>query len=264
MQARREQREYQDVGEQYQRISGGDGRNQREGGEQHCSSSEKFLPRGFKGYLLQAGISRGSLRLSEQAPGPQHEDGGHHDELHHQRRLGVTEADAEGLGLRDQQCGDERARDRTQAAHHHDHEGIRDHGKVDAQAGRFARDLQRPAQAREQRAQGEYAGKQPARVDAERAGHLAVLRRGANQDSVSGFSQHEMQKSEDSGPQDDQQQVVLGERGPRDLHGTPETRRARPEQVFRSPSPERGILDDEQQGKGGKELQQFGRFVDSP
>jgi len=61
----------------------------------------------------------------------------------------------------------------------------------------------------------------------------------------------------------DQEQVVLRKRAARDGYRAAQARSARPEEIFRTPAPERGVLDDQQQGKGGKKLQQLGRSVDS-
>ncbi len=43
-----------------------------------------------------------------------------------------------------------------------------------------------------------------------------------------------------------------------------QARRARPEQIFRSPQPQRGVIDDQKQREGGEQLEQFGRGIDPP
>ena len=201
---------------------------------------------------------------AEQAPGPQDQHHRHDDELGDQGELRVAQADAERLDLADQQRGEECAGNRAQAADHHDHEGVRDDRQVDLEVRRLARDGERAAEAGERRAEREHAGEQPALVHAERAGHLAVLGRGAHQDAPARPRQQQVQRDEDHRPERDQEQVVLRETPAGDVDRAGQAGRARPEQVLRSPGPEREILDDQHQREGGEELQQLRRAVDPP
>ena len=93
----------------------------------------------------------------------------------------VADAYAEGLDLGDQERGEESARNRAQAADHDDHKGVRNDRQVHEEVGGLARDLHRAAQAREERPEREHAGEQPFLVHAQRAGHFAILGRGAHQ-----------------------------------------------------------------------------------
>ena len=264
VQAGGEQREDQHVGEQHQRVAARRQGQQREGGEQDRAADENFPRRQFDGRLHQSRRPGDRLCSSEQAPGPGDQHHSHDEELHHQRRLGPAERDAERLGLGDQQRGEEGAGNRAQPADHDDHESIRDHGEIDIQAGRLARDLQRTAEARQQRAEREHAREQPSLVDAEHARHLAVFRGGAHKYSDAGFLEDELDGDQDQRPDRDQQQVVGREGAAGDGNRTFQAGRARPEQVFRAPGPQRRVLDDEYQRERGQQLQQLRRLVDSP
>ena len=76
---------------------------------------------------------------------------------------------------------------------------------------RLARQLQRAAEPGEERAEREDGGEQQRLVDAERADHLAVLRRRADQHAEAGARQHPPQQPQHQRPDDDQHQVVLRE-----------------------------------------------------
>ena len=112
------------------------------------------------------------LRPSEQAVGPHDQHHRHHQEFGDQRELGEVDreaaeiddadADAQRLDLGDDDGGEIGAGDRAHAADHDDHEGVADHDQVHREIGRLARDLQRAAEAGEQRAAGEHGGEQHA------------------------------------------------------------------------------------------------------
>src|SRR5436190_1790506 len=63
-----------------------------------------------------------------------------------------AEPDAQGLHLGDDDGGEESPADRTHASDHDDHERVADHDQVESQIGWLARDLQRAAEAGQERA----------------------------------------------------------------------------------------------------------------
>ena len=128
-----------------------------------------------------------------------------------------------------------RAADRAHAADHHDDECVADHDQVQRQIGRLARNLQRAAEAGQEGAEHEHDGEQHRLVDAERAHHFAILGGGADQPSEAGLRQHQMQQQQYDRADDDQEQVVAREIAPEDFDRAAQARRARPEQVLRSP-----------------------------
>ncbi len=70
-----------------------------------------------------------------------------------------------------------------------------------------------------------------------------------------------MEQAEDQRTERDQQQLVAREARARDLDGIGESRRARAEQVLRPPGPEGEIASQQDEAKGGEQLQQLGRLV---
>ena len=93
--------------------------------------------------------------------------------------------------------------------------------------------------------QANTSGEQQRLVDAERADHLAVLRGGADQPAEARLGQHQMQQQQHDRPDDDQEQVVAREAAAEDLDRAAQARRARSEQVFGAPDPERRVVDDQ-------------------
>ena len=224
--------------------------------------------------LCRRGVTAGCGRAAHQPPGPQDEHGSHHQELHHQGELGKrdldtadvdqTDPDANGLDLSNQQGGHEGAGDGPHAADHHHHEGGADGVQVHLQVGRLAWQLQRAAQAREHRAEGEDGGEQPGLVDAQGGNHVAVLRGRTHQGAPAGAGQQQPQQAQDGGPDHDEKEVVGGKAPPQDLHRPGQPRCARAQQFLRPPQPQHQVLEDQGQGEGGQQLEEFGRVVDAP
>ena len=73
-----------------------------------------------------------------------------------------------------------------------------------------------------------------------------------------------MQQQSTTGAIDDQEQVVARQAAAEDLDGAAQARRARPEQIFRAPQPQRRVVDHEHEREGGEQLEQFGRGIDAP
>jgi hypothetical protein len=101
--------------------------------------------------------------------------------------------DADGLEFGDQQRGYIGAGDRSHAAHNHDDEGRADGMQIHFQVSRFARKLQRAAQASQHGPQREHGREQPSLIDAQSADHLAVLGGGAHQRAPAGARQQQPQ-----------------------------------------------------------------------
>ena len=167
------------------------------------------------------------------------------------------------LDLGNEHGGDVGTDDRAHAADDYDDEGVGDHGEVHAEIGRLARDLQRAAEPGEHRAQGEDRREQHRLIDAKRADHVAILGRRAHQAAETRAREHCVQHDENGRRDDDQESVVARHAATEHFDGAAQARGARPEQIFRSPQPQRRIVDDENQREGGKELKQLRRDVDA-
>ncbi len=136
--------------------------------------------------------------------------------------------------------------------------------QVGREIGRLARHLQRAAEAGERGAERKHGGEQHRLIDAERADHFAVLRRRAHQPAEARARQREMQRQQHQRADDDQEQVVARQLAAEHFDRAAQAGRARPEQIFRAPQPERGVVDDQHQREGGEQLEQFGRAIDPP
>ncbi len=138
-----------------------------------CRRETKRRMRGFTGAV------RGDLRPAKQAIRSHDQHGSHDDEDQHQRRL-RQQPDAEGMQHTDDQRGPERAGDRAEPADDDDDKGLDQDRQVHLQVDGLARDLQCAGQPGEPGAERKHRREQQAFVDAERTGHLAVLRRRAH------------------------------------------------------------------------------------
>ena len=247
MQAGGEQHRDQHVDAEHQHIGRGPGQErQREQHEQHDGAEDDQRARSRADRRLErSGTAYRDLRTPEQAlrPGDQHH--GHDQELGDQRQLGEIHgksaegdqpnADAQRLDLGDEHGGDIRSDNRAHAADHDHDEGIGDHREIHAEIRRLAGELQRAAKPGEQRAQGKDSGEQDRLIDAERAEHLAIFGRGANQTAETGPREYGVQHAQHQRRDDDQEGVVTRQLPPEDLDSAAQTRRARPEQILRPP-----------------------------
>jgi hypothetical protein len=100
-------------------------------------------------------------------------------------------------------------------------------------------------------------------IDAKRAEHLPILGRRPHQAAEARAREHHMQHEEYHRRDDYQESVVARHAAAENYDGAAQARRARPEQIFRSPQPQRRIVDDEKQRKGGEELKQLRGDVDA-
>ena len=147
-----------------------------------------------------------------------------------------AKADAQRLDLGDDDRGEEGAGNRAHAADHHDDEGVADHDQVEREIGRLARHLQRAADAGERRRRSanttvnSSAWLTPSAPTISRSCVAARISRPKRV-----LRQHQMQQQKDGRADDDQEEVVAREVAAEDLDRAAQSRRARPEQVFRSP-----------------------------
>ena len=260
MQADREQREAGDVGQQNGDVAVG---KQRHDQEQREPGRDRPAARRCERRRRLAGGARHGRRLAEQAVGPHHQHQPHDHELDDEGELGDAEADAERLGHADQDGGEERAAQAAQAADHGDDEGVGDDRQVEVEIGGLARDLQRAAQPRQHRADEEHRGEQLGLVDAQRADHLAVLSRGAHQRAPARAGEQQPEQAEHHRADHDQQQVVDRDALAQDLDRHGEAGRARTDQILRTPGEQRHVLDHQDDGEGGEQLEELGRAVDA-
>ena len=275
MQAGRKQDRDQDVNAEHQRVrlrTGKQRQAEQDQQQHHAGDNERARSRADR-RLDRPAAAGGCLRSSEQAlrPGDQHNR--HHQKLGDQREFGEIDgitrdadkpdADAQRLDLGHQYGRDVGADDRAHAADHHDDESIGDHRQVHAEIGRLARDLQRAAEAGEQRAEREYGGEQHRLIDAERAQHLAVFGGGAHQPAEARAREYEMQRDQHQRRDRDQENVVARHAPPENVDGAAQTGRPRAEQILGSPKPQRRVVDDQKQRESGEQLKQFRRRINA-
>ena len=172
--------------------------------------------------------------------------------------------DADGLDFRNQQGSGECTTHRAHAADHDDDEYRSNDQQIHFQAGRFAWQLQCPAQPRQKGTEGKNAGKQPSLIDPERGDHFTILRRGTHQHAPAGALQQQPQEPEHQRPDADQEEIIGRKFAPQNADRTRQPRRSRPEQIFRAPQPQRGVLDDQHQRKGGKQLEKLRSAINPP
>ena len=218
-----------------------------------------------EGWLGRAGLPvlPRRLRPAEETPRAEDEDHRHHREHEHQGALG-DDQDPERVEFRDEHRGEEGAGDAAHAPDHHHHEHRGEDVEVHQQVRAAFRELGRPAEAGEHRAEKEGAGEQPCLVDAERAHHLPVLGRGPDQGAPAGALKEQPQGAEHHEAQRDEGEVVLRQPGAENVHRALEPRRRRAEQVFRPPHQEGEVLDDEDHAEGRDELEELRGLVHPP
>ena len=276
MQRCRKQDRDQHVDAEHQRIRRGlVGKRHREQSEQHHGSEQlEGQGRGPDRVFALDRTADGALRPAEQTVWPRDQHDRHDQKFGDQRQLREIDgeaadmhnakADAQRLDLGDDDRGQEGSGNGAHAADHDDDESLADHDQVERKIGRLARHLKRAAYAGEEGAQHEHDREQQRLVDAERADHLTVLRRGTDQPSEASLGQHQMEQQKDGGADDDQEEVVTWEVAAENLDRAAQSRRPRPEQVFRAPQVLHRVVDDEHQRESREQLEKFGRLVDSP
>ena len=135
-------------------------------------------------------------------------------------------------------------RQRPHTADDHDHKDRPDDTEIHQQISTAFGQLQRAAKPCKRTAQKEDARKQPSLIDAKGTDHLAVLGGGAHQGADAGFRDQVPQGEGDKGRDDDQRDVILRYGFAHDADHPFEPRRARPQQIGRSPDHQRQILYD--------------------
>jgi len=181
MQARGKDRKDRNLRTNRERIVAADQRQRRR--QHQRGNRRKALIRRQRApgiYRQSRRAARGSLRLSEQAPGPHDQHCRHHQKHQDDGNLRKNQ-DTERVQLRYQHRGDKGADDAAETADHHHHEHVNDNPQIQGVMHRVARNLQRAAERGEKDADCEHAGKQPFLIDAECCHHVAILRRGTNQ-----------------------------------------------------------------------------------
>ena len=258
----REQREDRELGQRQQPVIGDDeGRHQQHGERGEADQLDGVARRQQQRLDRTMRMGAADRALAHQAIGLDHEDDGHHQEDQHQRDL-REDQDAEGVDDADQHGGEIGAGDAAEPADDHDDEGLRDHREVHVQVHRLARELQRAAERGEAGAEGEDRGEEQALVDAERADHLAVLRRGPHQRAPARLLEQEPEQAEHDRPDHDQEELIGREAAAHQHDKALEAGRARAELVLRPPDAERDVLHHQHQAESGEQLEQLRRLVD--
>ena len=154
----------------------------------------------------------------------------------------------------------------AQPADHDDHEGLGDDATdpccrlADPRGSCSA-----PPSPASAGAEREHRGEQHALVDAERAHHLAVLRRRAHQRAPARAVQQQPQRAQH---QPARPRSAAGRRREtarrRCATNAAQSRRARREQVLRPPDRQRHVLHDQHHAEGREQLEQLRRAVDAP
>ena len=276
VQTRGKQHGHQQVDPQHQHIglAGGKPRQRDQRIDQQHAHHQRGAAAWPQGPLAGRARAHQRRRPAHQPPGTCDEHHRHDQEFGHQRQFGKrhrdpedrhhAQPDANRLDLRDQQRGDVRTRYGPHAADHNDHEGGTDGIEIEFEARWLAGQLQRAAQTGERRAQRKHGRKQPRLVDPERGDHLAILRRRAHQRAEARAGQRQPHRTQHDRAGSDQHEVIGREVAPKNADGAREARGARPEELLRPPCPEHGVLHDENDGKGRKQLTQLRCLVDAP
>ena len=187
--ARREQREDDDVGRQHHREAVDD-----EGQHEKHDSDDGERPHTVELRRRQRQDRRGRNALyrrlrAEQTPRPHDQHHRHDDELGRQRQLRerernsedvrVADADAPCLDDADDQGSHVRAGQAAEPTNHGHDEHVRDDGEVHRVVGCLPRQRQRTRETGKHRAKSEDTGEHQRLIDAESRRHLAILGRGA-------------------------------------------------------------------------------------
>jgi hypothetical protein len=151
--------------------------------------------------------SAGGLRPAEEPVRPDDEDDRHQQKDEHQRDLGEDQ-DAEGLELADDERGHKGAGHAAHAADDGDDESLGDDVEVHARGRGGFWNLQGATEPGQEGAEEEGAGEEERLVDAERADHVAVLRRGAHEDSEARPPEQHPQSAEHDRTGGDEDELV--------------------------------------------------------
>ncbi len=244
MQADGEQREYQHVAAEHQRVVVGNERRGRERCEQKGRGEREASSRRQLQIAL-LGDRGGGWRPAIQTPRSSDQHDRHHDEFRDQRQFrerydraeqrDIADADAKRPDYADDQRRHESAANAAEAADDGYDENIGDDRQVHIQIRRLARQLQRARESRKQRADEEHARKKPRRIDAERGGHVAILGRRTHQQTPARACQRERQGGQHERRERNQQQIVLRHRLAEDRDRAGKSRRTRPQQILSAP-----------------------------
>ena len=158
------------------------------------------------------------MRPAKQPVGPDDEHNCHHQKFRDQRKLGKidgrkteidnTDADAYCFHFGDDHGGQIGTGYRAHPADHHNHEGVPDRDQIGGKVRRLARDLQSSAEPGKCRTKRKNRREQNRLVDAKRAHHFAILRRGPHQPAEARAREREMQHEQHKRANDDQKQIV--------------------------------------------------------
>jgi hypothetical protein len=227
VQAEGEQREDEDLGRHLERVGVADERQQREGGnDEKREDALDGAPRPQGVAEADRMGAAGSLRPAEEPIGADDEDDRHEQEDEHQRDLGEDQ-DAERLELADDERGEKGSRHAAHAADDGDDKSLGDDVEVHARGRGRLRDLQGAAEPGQKGAEKERAGEEERLVDAERADHVAVLRRGAHENTEARAPQDQPEDTEHHRASGDQDELIGREAMAEDFHGRAQAGRAR-------------------------------------
>ena len=190
-----------------------------------------------------------------------HQHQHHHHKHQHQCRLRQI-GYAKDVQHRDNHRRQIGARQRPHATNYHHHEHGCQNVEIHHQISATFWQLQRPAQTGQRRAQRKNARKQPRLVYAQGAHHLAVLGGGAHQNAQPGFGDQIPKAQRHKGGDNQQGDVIFGNRLAQNKHHAAQPRGTRAQQVFGAPDHQRQILDYQDHAKCGHQLKQLGRAVD--
>lgn len=175
----------------------------------------------------------------------------------------VTDENAQRLDFADQQRGQEGSRDGTQAADDHHDKSAGDDLDIQAQRGGCAGRGQSATQAGQERAQHEGTGEQQRLVHAQGRQHAAILGSSAQQHAPARALLQQPQQAQHGGAGKYQEQVIGRETASQQYNGVAQAGRARGELVGRAPHSQRQVAQQQDEGKSGQQLEQFGRSINT-
>jgi hypothetical protein len=170
--------------------------------------------------------------------------------------------DAERMQYTDRQRRPERAGDRTESTNDDHDEGLNKDRQIHLKVDCLARNLQRAAEAGQARAEREHRREQQPFVDAERSGHLPVLRRRAHDRAPAGALEEPPEQREHQRSDRGQQQVVFGNQRAANADRAFQAGRPRRKPFLRPPERQHGVLHDQRHAEGRQQLEDLRRRVD--
>ena len=205
--------------------------------------------------------ARGGRGPAQQPPRSQGEDRGHQEKDQDELELPGEPHDPQRLEDAEEDRPHQRAEDVAHPADHHHHERLDDDGGIHHRGERLARDLERSRHAGQPRSDDEHAGEEPGLVDAQRARHLAIGGRGADQDPPPGVVQDPPQTQGHRRSERQDGKIVGGNELAQHENRPVQAGRLEAHPMLRPPEEPHHVAEDQHQREGEEQLVQLRRPI---